>query len=252
MLDFKKYIFNEIAEPKKPINNVAYKNSSDNEFTLEFVTSLGNKVLISFFVSNEENKLVEISFYVNGSYDENKDKQEILGRDPEILPNVMYIVKNKVDELKINKIYFVAFEDDNDSKIVYNFDLNPIKQKILIECNKILNVLKNKRAVDLINKFKLIISSLKNDSSCLSYEKEINILFGDILTLLTAVQFDSFEFYQNVNELKRAFKSYTDGMTTKENRRVKVYKKLFERYFQNEWDLKVIQNTFILKRKNLN
>ena len=63
MLDFKKYIFNEIAEPKKPINNVAYKNSSDNEFTLEFVTSLGNKVLISFFVSFLNLKYANIKFF---------------------------------------------------------------------------------------------------------------------------------------------------------------------------------------------
>lgn len=247
MLDFKKWIINEIVEPKKPFNSVVFKGNNDKDFSLNFKTSLGNSVSISFSIADD--KYVEISFYVNGSHKETENKMTILGRDPEILPNVMFVVKNKIDELKINKVYFMAFEDDNDLKIAYKLNLDKTKQKILKECDKILRIITNKDHVLLINNFKLIISSLKNDASCLEQESKINVLFAKILSCIPN-GFDSFEFYYNVNELKRQFKSYSDGTIIKDNRRVKVYTRLFERYFKDEWDLQVIGNTFLLKRKN--
>ena len=244
MLEFKKWILNEIIELRKPSSSIK-KSFSNNIIELSFVTSLQNKVKIVFI--KKQDQIYEISFYVNESY-ENIERNEILGRDPEILPGVLYLIKEKADEINIKKIYFQSYEDKNDSKIVSNINLNPIKNKVFSSLSEIINDI-DQEDLKLINNFKEIVSNLKSDSSCLDFLNQINVYFGKILTIFNKLQKDSFEFYFNTNELRNAITSYKHGVEMIKNRRSSLYEKLFNRFFNKNWDLKMNGNNFEITRK---
>jgi hypothetical protein len=244
MLEFKKWILNEIVELRKP-NGSIKKSFRNNIIELSFVTSLKNEVKVTFF--KKQDQVYEVSFYVNESY-EKTERNEILGRDPEILPGVLYLIKEKADEINIKKIYFQSYEDKNDSKIISNINLNPIKNKVFSSLEEITNETDNQDLI-IINYFKELVSNLKSDTSCLDFLNQINIYFGKILTIFNKLQKDSFEFYFNTNELRNAITSYKHGIEMIKNRRSSVYEKLFNRFFNKDWDLKMNGNNFEITRK---
>ena len=136
---FKKWlILNEVVDVKRP-GKVSRRNIKKNAGTWKeksaleyrFKTKLGNEVKLHF-EKIEENGY-DVMFYVNDTQHDSATG----GRDSDVLSNVIWLIRNKADQLKANLITFTAQIGEGDRKIVRGLDTNSLKSLMIAEINKI-------------------------------------------------------------------------------------------------------------------
>lgn len=128
----------EIAEPQKP-NNVSskkitkdggtWKERKVNEF--QFKTSIGNLVKIHF--DRKDHDAYSVMFYVNDTQYDDASKTDGSVRDPEIIPGVIWTIKDKVKRLKAKEVEFEAQTGDGDIKNIRNLNIDEFRPAALTE-----------------------------------------------------------------------------------------------------------------------
>lgn len=276
MFSFKDFLLNEIAEPTKPINKVSKTNIKKDAGTwrerpvlqYKFKTTNGNEVKVHF--EKTEENTYDVMFYVNDTQYDNASSNEKDKRDVEILGNVLWIIKQKSEQLKIKKLTFTAQTGQNDIKTIRNLDinkykkifigfLNELKLKLnnykvkLIEPNKQLYLKLNrpiplaKPDVDkeLFDKiFKKIEQLIQNNESI---EDVFNNTYHNFEEL-KKVGIDTAGFLNSFRDLSNAIQSNSpSGWNRSLNRREVVWEKLVNRYF-SDWNVNKHGTKFELTR----
>ena len=264
-------IITESIEPEYPKNvkrKIIYKHGTQNSKIkvkqYSFTTSKGNEVSVHF--KDSENKSTNIIFYVNNTLYDSRDE-----RDQEILKGVLGII------LKVSKNYdnidFEAYKHNDEIKIVKNLDIEPYKSRTLEILNKFIKDVEEREPVKLEpteaqrELAKKLNRELKNRYDFNKVELltvlnkvKVNLIDEDIMIVgaidelkkLNLSLFDNTEeLLNNLNNMDKRIRSHDEsGYVDRKNRRFNIYKRLLDKYFSNEWDIKVHGNSFYLNRKS--
>lgn len=286
MLEFKKWILNEIVELKKPANPIKKRNFIKNPGTnrptqvieYKFITKMKNEVKIHFDVNgNDEYRII---FYVNNTVFRNSSKKEEgVDRDPEILAGVFHTVKEKAKKLGAKKLRFEAYKNEEDNKVVKNIKLEPLKEKLLYDLkilyqnllnHKVTMIPPSERQIEIAKKFNrqigpkpdVDVESLTkqlndvinavyetNDSNKFETLHKLGMLVGDIELKIYP---NSEEVYKSLSNFRNAIMSHSDqGFTIRKNKRKMIYEKLIQRYFLDEWNYEMYGDSFYLTKKEM-
>lgn len=283
MLEFKKWILNEIVELKKPANPIKKRNFIKNPGTnrptqvieYKFITKMKNEVKIHFDVNGDDE--YRIIFYVNNTLFSDSSKKEGIDRDPEILAGVFHTVKEKAKKLGAKKLRFEAYKNEEDNKVVKNIKLEPLKEKLLYDLkilyqnlsnHKVTMIPPSERQIEIAKKFnrqigpkpdvdveKLIKElndvvnavSQTNDENKFETLNKVGMFFGNIELRIYP---NSEEVYKSLTNFRNAIMSHSDqGFTVQKNRRKIIYEKLIQRYFLDEWNYEIYGDSFYLTKK---
>lgn len=279
-MDFKNWLFYEVAAPTKPSSSVKKRNKIKNPGTntakpiieYQFKTKLGNDVKVQFEPNGDNS--YNIVFYVNNTLDDNSSKTADADRDPEILSGVLYIIANKSEKLNAQQLSFSAYSGKNDTKFVKNLEIEPYKNIALKELEKFRQILvhfpvkmipPSQSRIDL---FQRLNKGMPQPLPNLDTHKAIQFIDeyisnidnptysadGFLNNILYMADFEKFKINTDqliyaLRNLEMAQKSQQGGYSIVRNRRAAVYEKLLQRYFSNEWDIKKYHTSFTLNRK---
>lgn len=283
MLEFKKWILNEIVELKKPTNPIKKRNFIKNAGTnrptpsieYKFITKLGNEVKIHFDINGDDE--YRVIFYVNNTLFSDSSKKEGIDRDPEILAGVFNTVKEKAKKLGAKKLRFEAHKNKEDDKIVKNIKIEPLKEKLLYDLKLLYQNLSNhkvtmippsERQIELAKKFNRQIGP-KPDVDVENLTKELNNVISAVSQTNNENKFEALNkigmfsdniisniypnsqiVKQSLSNFRNAIMSHSEqGFTVVKNKRKNIYEKLIQRYFLDEWNYEISYNHFTLTRK---
>lgn len=265
MFSFKSFLLTEIAEPTKPFNKIKKNYIKKDQSTwkerkviqYKFITNNGNEVKIHF--EKIKPNTYDVMFYVNDSQFDDASKSEENIRDKEILGNVLWIIKQKCNKLKINELTFTAQTGQKDIKNVKNLDVNKYKIPFLLLLNKIKSQInahqpkiiepnytlyaklnrqppppKPDLDKDLFNKIFEKIKQLVDNNQPL--ENVFNNTYHQFEQLKN-VNIDPNEFLKSFSNLSNAIQSnQPQGWNRSINRREILWEKLFNKFFP-DWKL---------------
>lgn len=269
----------EIVELSKPTTRVARSSITKNKGTntpqpiTQFVwrTQMGNVVNLQFEIKGQDT--YNVVFYVNNTlYDDTKiDNSK---RDPEILSNVFYLLKDKADKLGARVLTFTAYKSEGDTKTIRNVVLQPKIQAANAALNDFDQKLRyhkptlvppSELKINLYRKLRRpdpqpevdfnpqpwliwvanVRQSIQQGSDLYPYLNELksgvgsnrfNIL-GDLSTLI-----------MTLDDLSNALASHTEnGWNRTQNRRLSIYSKLVKKYF-SDWNVNIQGDHFTLSR----
>lgn len=280
-------ILQEYINPTKPANvkkseirKAGVQGSIRKVKLYQFITSKNNNVKVFFEPTLDayDNKIIDVSFMVNDA-----TFQLTHEKDSEILPQVVYIIKNYLKKSKTNIFKFTAFSDNRDTKLKHNVPVENTIKKLLPIIENVLTLLYDvnitpeqqekylKQHNDLLKKLN------KPPVNSISYihKKELIELLNNAITFLNnlkptendAIQWQqiisNIQYYsKNVNnwqeyknmiilatQLYEKLLSYTQyGYPMYSNRRANIYEKLLQK-FANDWIIDKTGDIFILYRK---
>lgn len=271
-----KHIFNEVAELVKPISKISKAIIIKNKGTwkerpviqYKFTTSIGNVVKVHF--EKFEDFSYDVMFYVNDNQYDNSSSTKDHFRDFEILGNVLWLIKQKLDKLKVKKFTFIAQTGERDTKIVRGLDINKYKQRFFFYLNQLkdsinsYNVKMIEPNYDLYKKFNKPIPLPKPDvdkdlfikifktienlvNSNSSLEDILNNTYSQFENLNKFI--DTTEFLKSFRDLSNAIESNSSqGWRRHLNRREIVWEKLMRKYFP-DWNISKFGSKFELTKK---
>jgi hypothetical protein len=274
MINFRQWL-NEVAEPAKPINKIYRRSITKNGGTwkekkvLEFKFKTNNENEVKVHFDKIEDGFYDVMFYVNDTQHDDASQNDDI-RDSEILGNVLWIIKNKSDQLGINKLKFQAQKGEGDTKIIRNLDVSKYKNHALQLLNNLAarvnsyQVKMIKPNVDLWKKLNRPIPPEKPDLDQPSLNKLIiefqkliesnqsikELLNNNLYKLeeLNKLGIDTTEFLNVIKNLSNAIESNMPwGWRRNLNRRAIVWEKLVNKYFA-DWILKKDGVNFELTR----
>jgi hypothetical protein len=283
-MDFKKWLLYEIIELDKPSNRVrrsnivknAGTNTAYNAIQYRWETQQGNVIKLIFTPKGDD--LYEVAFYVNDSI---KDDAKSAERDSEILSSVFYLIKKKANELGAQALEWWAHNTEKDTKVIRGLQFD--QQIFYKELENFKKALQNHR-VRFLPLTPLRISLFQklgrepqpqpdvDVEQWLEWVEEIEKSLGEkrpewlharleekLSNLMGAVQIDRLQhlnfnienFTKIMEEYVVAVKSNTEqGLQKKTNRRANVYRRILNRYFADDWNIKISNNcNFYLTRK---
>lgn len=281
-MNFKIWL-NEVAEPIKPSSRVVRSNIVKDAGTnvakpsiqFRWKTKLGNVIKLQFDHNGPDS--YNVMFYVNDTLYDDSPKVEN-GRDPEILSNVFYLLKQKADAIGAKSLSFQAYSSGGDIKIIRGINPEPYKAKVLNLLDelekKILSYVPkmippSQRKIDLWAKL-----GREMPESNMDFDPTLRIkwirklreaiinnenLYDHVNTLKTAIglktynvlDFDMQSLEKAIEELYQSQLSNTgQGWGKTRNRRAAIYSKLLDRYFTDEWNIEKDNDRFYLTRKN--
>lgn len=272
-MNFKEWLLiSEIAEPVRPLNKVTLRHivkdgstwRSRNVREYRFKTTKGNEIKLHFEKLNDEKNVYDVMFYVNNTQYDNAS-----GGDPEILGNVLWLMKKKADQLKADVLTFTAQKGDGDIKIIRNMDINRFKPLALQELAKIRNIItayEVKMVKPKADVFIRLGRPVPPDYPDLDKDKYLKILsayesqidsVGELVTNtthlfqdLSRLNIDASGFINAMKRLWEAQESNTEhGFHRHRNRREFVWEKLMNRYF-TDWLIEKSGVKFRLSRKS--
>lgn len=273
MSSFKVFL-NEIAEPAKPSNKVSRSTITKDGGTwkerpvtqFKFQTSTGNEVKIHF-EKIEENSY-DVMFYVNDTQYDNAGVNA--ARDPEILANVLWVIRQKCDQLKVKKLSFTAQTGERDIKNIRNLDVSKYKLAFLQQLEKLKFDLGNYQPkliepnASLYAKLNRPVPPARPDVD----KSLLQVIFNKIEQLLASGEsledllnntyhrfeelqkfgFDVGDFLTSFRNLSNAIESNSPaGWNRRVNRREVVWQRLVTKYFP-DWHLSKQGTKFELTR----
>ena len=275
----------EVIEPRKPSTTKSSTRSKSGVqgSTIKiadrtFSTDAGNLVTVSF-KPNVENgeKSVDISFYVNGTTEDNATS----GRtDGKILSGVLYIILQYLNRSRVNHCTFIAAPGERDNKKIYNIDKTSIVD-VVKNCigklkNRILHTVvtpqQKKESLDKTNALLLKLGRpLVTKIEYINKKELVNaldVLFTKISDISAADLNDCTMYIQNNNKNVDKWIEYIElmdsiyklhsslisqtpgGLNVHKNRRLELYTKMVNHYFAHDWDIDIYGTSFRLVRKN--
>lgn len=265
-MDFKTYI-NEVIEPVKP-TEVKRSNIVKNKGTMRqmpvieyrWTTQKGNQVALHFERRNNDvKKEFNVVFYVNDTM-----KEEVI--DNEILPNVVWILREKADALKAEALRIEAVTSEKDTVFVKNLNLQPHKDNILQILRSKLNRIRStepetedtpEHIINLYKKINKPYETKRKNPKIEYIEKEIKEIENNKELSYPSTNMDIFDSIVERKELEELITKYNTAVRSQEhgtyitkNRRKEIYKRLLEKYMSDRWDIEQMGTFFYLYRKN--
>lgn len=286
-MDFKQWIYNEIAELAKPVNKVTRRNVIKNPgsntahevIQYSFRTKIGNVVKIQ--LTPKDDQRYDVVFYVNDTMDDSASVQKGT-RDPEILSGVFHTLLNKADKLNANALSFTAISSPNDNKIARNLDYEQLKPQVMHYLEALLAALKS-YIVKLIPPDELRINlwaklgrgvppprkdinteywitRIQELKQYINTDQRIDQFIHEFEAAalhgknsegnLQLLNFDLNSFVNSLKKLNLGLQSRSpEGVSITVNRRAEIYKRLVYRYFADKWNIHIDNNYFTLTRK---
>jgi len=238
-------------------------------------TSLGNVVKLHFQHTGPDEYTV--IFYVNNTLFDDAPKNTVDGRDSEILPTVIHLLKTKADAINAKKLDFRAYKSENDSKVVRNLDDKTIVSDTLMHLDQLKNIISShqikmippsQQRIDLFRKLNRpdpipqpdinqkrwlnwidnVKESIKNQQPFVLESALTELHSG---TELDSIGYNSEKLISSLRELINVFKSRTpEGFIKVKNRRAEIYKKLMDRHMTDKWNVEIKGDYFYLTRKD--
>lgn len=271
-MEFKSWL-NEIVEPQKPgkvTKSTVIKNKGTNTarpiMQFYWKTALGNKVKLQLDKKDENE--YDVVFYVNDTHYDDATASDGRIRDPEVLNSVIYVLKNKTNDLNINKFHFKAQDSPKDYRLIHNLPSEPLKSNLINNLSSLIKHLETRTPVmlppsqeriDLAKKFNRPIPQAKEDFRKENIEELKNTLIKiQNNQLVDYDQFIDLKDFANINynpqsliemmkEFNQIITSQTGGWNRYKNRRAEVYDKLMKKYFP-DWIIERSRNNFTLTR----
>lgn len=266
----------EIVELQKPQNKITKKtvikdkgtNAAHKVIEFTWTTKQGNNILVRFEPKgNDEYSLL---FYTNNVlYDKASTNTNL--RDPEILSGVFYLIKTKADALKAKTLTFTSHKSNNDTKTIFNIDIEKPKQNLINDLKNLQSKINQydpkpiqltQSTIDLYKKLNKPIPPMfdlnkekVNDYINQIYhaietnnEHEIYDLRQNLFDYKLPLNTDNLK--KSLQEFENALKSNTEqGFKRTINRRSKIYARVLDKYFSNDWDINMNNDRFVLTRK---
>jgi len=265
MISFKDFLLIEIAEPIKPLKKISKTIIKKDAGTwkerpviqYKFKTTNGNEIKIHF--EKKETNIYDVMFYVNDTQNDDASSTEKDTRDKEILANVVWMIKQKANQLKINQLTFIAQIGKNDRKNVKNLNIEKYKKPFLENLNKLKFEL-NKYQTKLIEPNHSIYIKLNKPipPARPDVDKDLfNKIFQEIEQLihnnqsLETLLNNTYHIFENlkisginINEFLKSFEDLSNaiqsnlpsGWNKYSNRREVVWEKIVNRYF-SDWNV---------------
>jgi len=261
-------------------------NTAKEIIEYQFVTPIGNDVKVHFIPQDKDS--YEIQFYVNDKmYDDASEKENSI-RDPHVLSGVLYIMKNKAKQLKAQELSLTARTGAGDYKTVRNIPVEPRIAKALTIINDFILKLSSypvqmippsESTIEIAKKFKKpsllepkpdieikrylpsaikIKNDLENNptnliTQLMSQENAATTLIDNLLIPRNDMQklnVDGKEIVDSIKDVQNALKSQQEsGWLRNINRREKIYERLINQHFTDEWNIKKTGTTFRLTKK---
>jgi hypothetical protein len=277
-------VINEYIEPNYPKNvksSVVKKSGVQGSVIpikqYSFITAKGNQVKVHFKITKDYDdvKTADIVFYVNDTLDDSSSQKGGSPTDPEIFNGVLGIILKASDRLKINRITFEPWSGEGDTKIVKGLSFKDKKEQFLNNLKQFKNTVEKRepklfepsdrmkelakqlgREANKIKEFdkEKLLDIISKAISSIEEEKEsIRGVLND-LELLTKTTYEAFPELSEIKEIIQAatkiiVSNTEQGFTVKRNRREAIYKKLMDRYFSDNWEIKFEYGKFDLERK---
>lgn len=279
-MNFRQWL--EIVEPYNPSgvrksNIVKDKGTNRAKEAIQFrwKTKLGNVVKLHFDYDGPN--AYTVVFYVNGTLFDNAAVNQNNGRDPEILAGIFYLLKEKANQLKADKLSFRGQDSESDTKTIRNIDPNQYKELALKELNAFSQVINNHQVqmipptqskIDLYKRLNrddpqpmpdfnkpLWLKWLQNIHNEIKMGNRITNFIDQLKTGMGVSDFKNI----NVN-LKSLIETLTnfdnavisnspEGWQRTKNRRTIIYTKLVNRYMSQDWNIEINGNWFYLTRR---
>ena len=261
-------------------------NTAKEIIEYQFTTPIGNDVKVHFIPQDKDS--YEIQFYVNDKMYDNATEKENSIRDPHVLSGVLYIMKNKAKQLKAQELSLTARTGAGDYKTVRNIPTEPRIAKALTIINDFILKLSSypvqmippsESTIELAKKFKKpnllepkpdleikrylpLAIKIKNDlennpnnliAQLMSQENAATTLIDNLLIPRNDMQklnVDGKEIVDSIKDVQNALKSQQEsGWLRNINRREKIYERLINQHFTDEWNIKKTGTTFRLTKK---
>lgn len=251
----------EIVEPYYPKGvkkttriynkDTPFERSNPNAYS--WITSRGNRVELVFNV--EYFNRAEVSFRVNNKIDDiSKINDEL--RDPEILSSVFTVMREKVDELEINNLWY---DPVSSKKILKDLPVEKHKSKLINNLNNLLITIKTHESKDenkiIVEDITLeIIDFLISEKNKYSYDdkkyystNEFHNLYTKLINLLNKMNIEYKNIEKDLKRMLEIFGSYREhGYEKHLDKRKNIFAKLFKKYFGDDFEI----YNFNLERKN--
>jgi hypothetical protein len=279
----------ELSKPsgkvvKKTIIRDKGTNVAKPVVQFQFTTKLGNVVKLQFEPQGYKNEQgIETSyrviFYVNDVLYDNAPKlgmdlkAEKYNRDTEILPGVFYLLKNKADKMQAQYLTFNAHKSNNDTKTIRNLDIEPYKKAVLEQLTKFIAGIKtvpvtmikpSAARVALYQKINRPVPDAEpsfNQEAWLNWANKLQVGINSnqpIYEYIEYLQNGIAKMPLNVSDLMRSLQGYYNAFVSNTpqgynrtiNRRTSIYTRVVNRYFANDWYIKISGDTFYLTRKD--
>lgn len=252
MKSFLQYI-KEVVElsPPKSIETKSIKTDFGYEYDFSFRTSMNNNVSVKFICEKEGS--CEVNFYVNHSMgDDSSNLPFGAVRDKEILSNVFHTIKQKLDELKINELKFVAV-DGNKEKELRGYALQGLQAKGRKLKDALIESSKASKEQNVIGQIKMFLYTLPQmfEAPMWSFNERIinefrNFLYNDKkssgIQNISNIRMLMDDFLETFHKAKEDYHSVR-------NRRSNIYNKVLERNFSQDWKIHQEGDIFFLERK---
>lgn len=283
MFEFKEWLLSEIVELKRPTNKVVKKNIVRDKGTnvarpmiqYQWRTALGNDVKLQL---TKEWDSYAVVFYVNDVLDDYGSHTGDWTRDPEVLSSVFYVLKQKAKKLNIQKMYFNAWKSPNDTKIVRNIPLEPLKQRLMADLKAFAHAIKDyevkfKQPSENLNKiykdmgFEIPAQGIPDIDKqkwlqwcgglkmAVDKQEDLDSYYDDLLSAQGIGKFSRINvggLPESLKQLKNAFESHTErGFSNYRNRRAAIYERLVNRYFSNDYKIDINGDKFTLEKIEL-
>jgi len=292
LYDTNEYVTSQaLARPTKPINTVRKRdiiknpgtNTAKSLIQYQFTTSYGNVVKVQMEPQGDDS--YNIVFYVNDTLADESSKTENSARDKDILPGVLYVIKNKANKLKAKTITFHAIKGKGDTKVMNKTDPSPYLNNVIKELRNLTVTLNNHKVTmiepdeGIINLYKKLnmgtpearpdldinrvlgyisqVTYAIQNNDITKYPTEVAKACNDVVAnLYSNIDWNKFNIniepaIASLKNLEGAIYSNTEiGWLTNKNRRSSIYDKLLNRYFSDEWDIKKSNSYFTLTRKS--
>lgn len=257
-------------------------NTARRAIQYQFTTKMGNNVKVRFLVDGEN--AYTVSFHVNNELKDDA-KLDNSQRDPEIIPGAFHVIKTRADSLGAQELTWVAVESENDTKVVRNLDVErysaPVIQTLrtlyqavgqhpskMVPSNpkldSILGITGPRQVPDFDREhwqgaIKGIVFAIQQKNAE-QLHNAIYLLGNLFRTERTkSEQHNRPEFNPGIDwmslekqllELEGAIRSNEEGgWARKSNRRLNIYQRIVDKYFSQDWDIKISYNRFTLTRK---
>lgn len=269
----------EVAAPAKPskiTRRSIIKNAGTNAATpvteFRFNTKLGNTVKVHF--AHKQAAIYDVYFYVNDKMADDASQTENSNRDPEVLPGVLHVMKEKADVLKAQELTFEAI--NGSPKVMKNMNSTPYAQKVLtllqplehlLTTHPVKMIQPSENLMNLARKFGKpppvarpdldtsslfhAIGELKKNLNSHTYNPSVHEFIEKLLSVDWALfHYDPLPLVQALRTLEGSWLSKNDqGWMDSRNRREGVYEKLMQRHFSDEWNIEKRGTFFTLTRK---
>ena len=246
----RKGTLNELTEPSQPkgeVTTLNHKQSGYEYTSRKFVTSLGHDIKVTFKWLGADS--VDAMFSVDGSIDDREGP-----KDPELLPGVLWVLLQFLNENHINYCTFFAMPGKGDRKIKYNLSTDKLLKNINTFSTTLLQKIDTFEYKDDVHPtFLNTLSKMSTLDSSVSID-EVNT----IIRIYRGYGSDVEEFPEHAKleelliKLLQALKSHSpQGVEIIRNRRAELYTKMVEHYFANDWDIDIIGMNFGLTRKGI-